>query len=231
MKFHWDDYYFHAIEFKWVVHHLSKMIQIAIVEDIDDIRKGLAMIINSSDAAECKHTFANAEKAFEVLHVQPVDVVLVDINLPGGMNGIELVGKLKPIHPTMQFMMCTVYEDNDLVFKALKVGATGYILKKTQPEKLIEAIKEIYEGGSPMSAQIARKVISSFQKPVVSEATQLLTRREQELLELLAQGFRYKEIADKLFLSIDTIRTHVRNIYRKLEVQSRAEALNKIYPR
>jgi DNA-binding NarL/FixJ family response regulator len=207
------------------------MIQVAIVEDIDDIRKGLAMIINASDAAECKHTFANAEKAFEVLNVQPVDVVLVDINLPGGMNGIELVHQLKPIHPTMQFMMCTVYEDTDLVFKALKAGATGYILKKTQPDKLIEAIKEIHEGGSPMSAQIARKVITSFQQPMVREATQLLTRREQELLELLAQGFRYKEIADKLFLSIDTIRTHIRNIYRKLEVQSRAEALNKIFPR
>jgi DNA-binding NarL/FixJ family response regulator len=207
------------------------MIQVAIVEDIDDIRKGLAMIINSSEAAECKHTFANAEKAFEVLRVQPVDVVLVDINLPGGMNGIELVHRLKPFHPTMQFMMCTVYEDDDLVFKALKAGATGYILKKTQPEKLIEAIKEIHDGGSPMSAQIARKVISSFQQPMVNEATQLLTRREQELLGLLAQGFRYKEIADQLFLSIDTIRTHIRNIYRKLEVQSRAEALNKIYPR
>lgn len=207
------------------------MIQVAIVEDIDDIRKGLAMIINGDEALECKHTFANAEKAIDVLSVQPVDVVLMDINLPGAMNGIDCVQKLKAVHPTMQFMMCTVYEDNDLVFRALKVGATGYILKKTQPEKLIEAIKEINEGGSPMSAQIARKVISTFQKPVINEAAQLFTRREQELLDLLSQGFRYKEIADKLFVSIDTIRTHIRNIYRKLEVQSRAEALNKIYPR
>jgi DNA-binding NarL/FixJ family response regulator len=207
------------------------MIQVAIIEDIDDIRKGLAMIINSQDGLECKHTFGNAEKAFEVLAVQPVDVALVDINLPGGMDGIELVHRLRPLHPTMQFMMCTVYEDNDLVFKALKVGATGYILKKTQPEKLIEAIGEIAEGGSPISAQIARKVISSFQKPAISDVAQLLTRREKELLDLLAEGYRYKEIADKLFLSIDTIRTHIRNIYRKLEVQSRAEALNKIYPR
>lgn len=207
------------------------MVQVAIVEDIDDIRKGLAMIINGDEELECKHTFANADKAIEVLSVQPVDVVLMDINLPGKLNGIDCVQKLKPLHPTMQFMMCTVYEDNDLVFKALKVGATGYILKKTQPDKLIEAIKEINVGGSPMSAQIARKVISSFQKPVLNEAAQLLTRREHELLDLLSQGFRYKEIADKLFLSIDTIRTHIRNIYRKLEVQSRAEALNKIYPR
>ncbi|MBL7862589.1 MAG: response regulator transcription factor [Cyclobacteriaceae bacterium] len=206
------------------------MIKVAIVEDIDDIRKGLAMIVNTNDSLECKHTFADADKAFAVLSVQPVDVVLVDINLPGGINGIELVHKLKPVHPHMQFMMCTVYEDSELVFKALKVGATGYILKKTPPAKLLEAIQEIYEGGSPMSAQIARKVISSFQKPVLNDVTQLLTKREQELLDLLAQGFRYKEIADKLSLSIDTIRTHIRNIYRKLEVQSRAEALNKIYP-
>ncbi len=207
------------------------MIKVAIVEDIDDIRKGLAMIINSSEATECKHTFADAEKAFEVLSVQPVEVVLVDINLPGGINGIELVQKLKPLHPTMQFMMCTVYEDSDLIFKALKAGATGYILKMIQSVKLLEAINEIYEGGSPMSAQIARKVITSFQKPVINDAAQLLTKREQELLDLLSQGYRYKEIADRLFLSIDTIRTHIRNIYRKLEVQSRAEALNKVYPR
>ncbi len=207
------------------------MIKVAIVEDIDDIRKGLAMIINSCDDTECKHTFSTAEKAFEVLSVQPVDVVLVDINLPGGMNGIELVHRLKPIHPDMQFMMCTVYEDSELVFKALKVGATGYILKNTQPAKMLDAIREIHSGGSPMSAQIARTVILTFHKPAVNDTTHLLTRREVELLDLLAQGFRYKEIADKLSLSIDTIRTHIRNIYRKLEVQSRAEALNKIYPR
>jgi DNA-binding NarL/FixJ family response regulator len=207
------------------------MIKVAIVEDIDDIRKGLAMIINSNDGIECKYAFADAEKAFDVLSVQPVDVVLVDINLPGGINGIELVHRLKPIHPAMQFMMCTVYEDSELVFKALKEGATGYILKNTQPAKLVEAIREIHEGGSPMSAQIARTVIQTFRKPVVNEVAHLLTRREKELVDLLAQGFRYKEIADKLCISIDTIRTHIRNIYRKLEVQSRAEALNKIYPR
>lgn len=207
------------------------MIQVAVVEDINDIRKGLAMIVNSDDKLECKHTFANAEKAIDVLSVQPVDVVLMDINLPGKLNGIDCVQKLKLLHPAMQFMMCTVYEDTELVFKALKVGATGYILKKTPPEKLIEAIKDIRSGGSPMSAQIARKVITSFQQPAHTEAVHLLTKREQELLELLAQGFRYKEIADQLFVSIDTIRSHIRNIYRKLEVQSRAEALNKIYPR
>ena len=224
-------YYFHVIDFNDNTIQLSIMIKVAIVEDNDDIRKGLVIFINSNDGTECKHTFADAESAFKVLSDNPVDVVLVDIDLPDGMNGIELVRQLKPIHPEMQFMICTVYEDSDLVFKALKVGATGYILKNTQPAKLLEAIREIHEGGSPMSAQIARTVILTFHKPVVNDATHLLTKREQELVDLLAQGFRYKEIADKLFISIDTIRTHIRNIYRKLEVQSRAEALNKIFPR
>jgi DNA-binding NarL/FixJ family response regulator len=158
------------------------MIQVAIVEDVDDIRKGLSMIINAAEGVECKHTFSTAEKAIEMLSVQPMDVVLMDINLPGKMNGIECVQKLKVIHPQMQFMMCTAYEDSELVFKALKVGATGYILKTVQPSKLMESIKEIYEGGSPMSSQIARKVISSFQKPLSNESTQLLSKREHELL-------------------------------------------------
>jgi DNA-binding NarL/FixJ family response regulator len=207
------------------------MIQVAIVEDVEEIRKGLSMIINATEGVECKYTFSLAEKAIQILSLQPVDVVLMDINLPGRMNGIECVQKLKAIQPQMQFMMCTAYEDTELVFNALKVGATGYILKTTLPPKLIESIKEIYLGGSPMSAQIARKVISSFQVPAREESIHLLSKREHELLDLLAKGYRYKEIADKLFLSIETIRTHIRNIYRKLEVQSRTEALNKAFPR
>lgn len=207
------------------------MIQVAIVEDLEEIRKGLSMIINAAEGVECKHTFSSAESAIPILSIQPVDVVLMDINLSGEMNGIECVKRLKAIHPQMQFMMCTAYEDTELVFNALKVGATGYILKTVQPPKLIESIKEIYEGGSPMSSQIARKVISSFQKPLIHESTHLLSKREYELLELMAKGYRYKEIAEKLFLSVETIRTHIRNIYRKLEVQSRTEALNKAFPR
>lgn len=207
------------------------MIQVAIVEDVDEIRKGLSMIINSAEGIECKHTFSTAEKAIQILSLEPVDVVLMDINLPGQINGIECVQKLKATQPQMQFMMCTAYEDSELVFNALKVGATGYILKTTLPPKLIESIKEICLGGSPMTAQIARKVISSFQMPALEEPIHLLSKREHELLDLLAKGYRYKEIADKLFLSIETIRTHIRNIYRKLEVQSRTEALNKAFPR
>jgi len=207
------------------------MIQVAIVEDVDEIRKGLSMIINAADGIECKHTFSTAEKAIHILSLEPVDVVLMDINLSGQINGIECVQKLKGAQPQMQFMICTAYEESELVFNALKVGATGYILKTMEPPKLIESIKEIYAGGSPMSATIARKVISSFQAPAFEEPSHLLSKREHELLELLAQGFRYKEIADKLSLSVETIRTHIRNIYRKLEVQSRTEALNKVFPR
>lgn len=208
------------------------MIRVAIVEDIDDIRKGLSVIINEGVDIECTANFSTAEKAFEVLSRQPVDVVLADINLPGAMNGIDLMRELKAIHPDMQFLMCTVYEDSELVFKALKIGASGYILKNMPPHKIQEAIREIHAGGSPMSAPIARMVINSFQQSSVvpNEAIKLLTSREQELLRLLADGYRYKEISDKMFISINTIRSHIRNIYRKLEVQSRIEAINKIYP-
>lgn len=204
------------------------MISIAIVEDIKDIREGLAGILNMSEGFTCTYCFSNAEEAISVLTKNPVDIVLMDINLPG-MNGIDCIIALKKVNPDTQFMMCTVYEDDEHIFNALKAGATGYILKNTEPGKLLDAIQDLHAGGSPMNALIARKVISSFQKPVVNNSMALLTAREQELLQLLATGLRYKEIADRLFLSTDTVRTHIRNIYRKLEVQSRTEALNKVF--
>ncbi len=206
------------------------MIRVAIVEDIKDIREGIASILDISEGFSCVHKFQSGEKAVETLKKDPVDVVLMDINLPG-INGIDCIIKLKELNSTMQFMMCTVYEDDEHIFNALKAGATGYILKKTEPGKLLDAIKDLYEGGSPMNAQIARKVISSFQQinPSTSVSLEMLTPREKELLQLLAKGLRYKEIADQLFLSTDTVRTHIRNIYRKLEVQSRMEAINKVF--
>lgn len=206
------------------------MIRVAIVEDIKDIREGIASILDISEGFSCVHKFQSGEKAVETLKKDPVDVVLMDINLPG-INGIDCIIKLKQLNSTMQFMMCTVYEDDEHIFNALKAGATGYILKKTEPGKLLDAIKDLYEGGSPMNAQIARKVISSFQQinPSTSVSLEMLTPREKELLQLLAKGLRYKEIADQLYLSTDTVRTHIRNIYRKLEVQSRMEAINKVF--
>jgi DNA-binding NarL/FixJ family response regulator len=202
-------------------------IRVAIVEDTKDIREGLAMLINASDGYSCTYVFENAEDALEKLPTDAPDVVLMDINLPG-MSGPECVKKLKPLCPQTQFLMCTVYEEDEHIFESLKSGATGYILKKTPPTKLLEAITDIHNGGSPMTGGIARKVLTSF-TPAVPTNTNDLSTREFEILEALAKGFRYKEIADKLFISIDTVRSHIRNIYEKLQVHSRTEALNKVF--
>jgi DNA-binding NarL/FixJ family response regulator len=149
-----------------------------------------------------------------------------------GISGIECIKQIKPALPLTQFMMCTVYEDNENVFDSLCAGATGYLLKNSPPGKITEAIIDLYHGGSPMSSTIARKVIRAFQ-PSVKQTTDIekLTKREREMLDLLAKGYRYKEIADRLFISFDTVRTHIHHIYEKLQVQSRTEALNKVFPR
>jgi len=161
------------------------------------------------------------------LVTEPVEIALFDVNLPG-MNGIDCIRKLKMVHPKTQCMVLTVYDKPDIIFEALKAGAISYLLKSTTTEKIIEAIAEVKNGGSPISSQIARKVIEAFAtKENANEYFQNLTRREQEMLENLSMGYRYKEIADKLFVSLDTVRTHVRNIYEKLQVNSRAEALKK----
>jgi DNA-binding NarL/FixJ family response regulator len=152
----------------------------------------------------------------------------MDINLPG-INGIECVKQLKLMCPDTQFIMSTVYEDDENIYESLKAGATGYLLKKTVPSRILEAIAEVHDGGSPMSAQIARRVIASFQKGDGIEESELLTVREKEILKNLSEGLRYKEIAAKLKISIETVRTHARRIYEKLHVQSRTEALNKVY--
>lgn len=201
------------------------MISVAIVEDTTEIRNGLAMLVNYSEGFRCEHTFSNAEEALTQIPTINPDVVIMDIHLPG-MSGIACVAKLKPLCPNTQFMMCTVYEDDTNVFEAIKAGATGYILKKTPPSKILEALQDIYNGGSPMSGQIARKLLLSFQ-PKANPLKETLSQREQEIVEMLSKGLRYKEIADKLFISVETVRTHIRNIYEKLQVNSRTEALNK----
>lgn len=204
------------------------MIAVAIVEDIKEIREGLKILINLSDGFSCENVYSTAEQALEQLPQTLTDVVLMDINLPG-INGIECVKQLKPLMPDTQFIMSTVYEDDENIYESLKAGATGYLLKKTVPSRILEAIDEVYQGGSPMSTQIARRVIASFQKEDDIEASELLTSREKEILKNLAEGLRYKEIAAKLKISIETVRTHARRIYEKLHVQSRTEALNKVY--
>ena len=203
------------------------MIQVAIVEDIREIKEGLELLIDSSEGFRCIKTYSNAEEAMADLPQINPDVVLMDITLPG-INGIEAVRSLKPKIPATQFIMSTVYEDDENIFESLKAGASGYLLKKTAPSKILESITEVYNGGSPMSSQIARKVIGSFQQKNSIEDSSLLTQREKEILKLLARGLRYKEIAAELTISIDTVRTHTRHIYEKLQVQSRIEAINKV---
>ncbi len=206
-------------------------INVAIVEDLEEIREALRVLINGSQGFSCTHVYADAEQALlELPNLKP-DVALVDIHLPG-LNGIECVQDLKDQMPATQFMMCTVYDDDDHIFDALKAGATGYILKRTSPAQILEAIRELHSGGSPMSSEVARRVINSIQKKhAPSEAVEILTQREKEILDYLALGFLYKEIADKLTISKETVKKHIHNIYEKLQVQTRTEALNKAFQR
>ena len=202
-------------------------IKVAIVEDNDRVREGLSTLIDGSEGFRCTAAYESAEEALRSLPAYNPDVVLMDIHLPR-MSGIECVVKLKESRPELQIMMLTVYEDNDSVFKSIVAGATGYILKRTPPAELLEAIRDLHEGGSPMSDQIARKVVQAFQEMGKSSSeTENLSDRELEILSYLAKGYNDKEIADKFFLSIKTVRTHLRNIYKKLHVRSRTEAVLK----
>jgi DNA-binding NarL/FixJ family response regulator len=204
------------------------MISIAIIEDDQVTRESLENIIQTTEGFECAGAFADAETGLEFLTGHPSDIVLMDIHLPV-MDGIECVRRLKAIHPEMQFIMCTIFRDDESVFNALKAGATGYLLKNDDPGRIVEAIHEIHAGGSPMTPQIARRVLESFKSPAVNDDIHLLTKRENEMLCLLVKGLRYKEIADKLFISVATVRTHIYNIYQKLHVQSRTDAINKLF--
>lgn len=208
------------------------MISVAIVEDKQSLREALAAYIKAEPDMLCLYCFSDAEQALQELSVNPVDVVLMDIHLPG-MSGIDCVRLLKEQHNKMQFMMCTIFEDEENVFNSLKAGASGYLIKGSMPDKIIAAIRDLAAGGSPMSAQIARRVMESFHvgKAYLNEDIATLTKRELELLNLLAKAFRYKEIADQLFISIETVRKHINNIYSKLHVQSRMEAVNKVFGR
>ncbi|MBK6348266.1 MAG: response regulator transcription factor [Bacteroidales bacterium] len=198
-----------------------------IVEDQEPVREGLRILINGSDGYQCTSACRTAEEALEILDALTPDVVLMDINLPG-MKGTDCVVHIKNRHPEIQVMMLTVFDNNEEIFKSLKAGATGYLLKKTPPVKLLESINEIMNGGSPMNGEIARKVVMTFARPSVSALQDSsLTTREYEILSCLSQGYLYKEIAEKLFISIDTVRTHIRSIYHKLQVQTRTEALLK----
>jgi DNA-binding NarL/FixJ family response regulator len=211
-------------------------ISVCIVDDNNELRAALEEIISMSDGYKCAGTISTADGAIRKLPLLKPDVVLMDINLGGGETGIDCVRELKPLMPSTNFMMCTVYEEDEKIFEALNAGASGYILKKTAPGKLLEAIRELYQGGAPMSSQIARKVVAAFQKntpaPGASENDlAALSNREKEILELLSRGLMYKEIAAALFISQETVRKHVYHVYEKLHVSNRVEAVNKFYGR
>lgn len=206
-------------------------IQVAIVEDDEEIRANLTHRIGETPSLRLLGSYADAESAMTDLPRHKPDVVLMDINLPG-MDGVECVRHLKTKLPASQFVMLTVYEDNNRLFKSLMAGASGYLLKRTPPAKLLAAIKEAHAGGSPMTPQIARRVVQHFQQlPQPSSELQKLTPRETEVLTQLAKGFRYKEIVDNLGISSGTLHSYIRNIYEKLHVHSRTEAVVKFLNR
>jgi len=204
---------------------MSEVIKVIIVEDDQSVREGLQILINGSEGYNCVAACSSAEEALKIIPQYLPHVVLMDINLPG-MNGIECVVCIKSAHPEIQVMMLTVFDNTDEIFKSLTAGATGYLLKKTPPSKLLEAITELVNGGSPMSGEIARKVVQTFMKPVLYQYPEAnLTPREEEILSYLAKGYLYKEIANTLFINIETVRTHIHKIYQKLQVRTRTEAL------
>jgi len=198
--------------------------KIAIVEDGTVIRQGLERMLNRSKEFCCAGCYDCAEAAIEGIAREIPDVVLMDINLPG-MDGVECVRQLKPRYTQMQIVMLTIYDNLEQVFEALTAGATGYLLKQTPPDELLEALRDVAQGGSPMSSQIARKVVQSFHAGTQLGEVEKLSEREKKVLDLLAKGFLLKEIAEQMGLSYDTVRTYVRRIYEKLHVHSRAQAV------
>lgn len=204
-------------------------ITVTIVEDIDEVRLSLEKLVQSSDDFKLLNSCSSAELAQEKIIEEQPSIAIMDINLPG-MSGIECIRRVKDECPNTQFMMYTIFEDDEKVFEALEAGASGYLLKKTSKEKILEALKELHEGGSPMSTQIARKVIRSFQRRNhLGKDSSLLTPKEHEVLDLLSKGFLYKEIGDNLHISLNTVKQHIHKIYQKLHVSNRTEAVNRLY--
>jgi DNA-binding NarL/FixJ family response regulator len=202
------------------------MISVSVVDDEGRLRQSIETFVNGSPGFRCLSTFSSGEAALEKLPLEWPDVILMDIHL-SGMSGIECVRRLKAMKPDVQIVMLTVYEDPDQIFAALEAGATGYMLKRLTPARLLEAIKDVHAGGSPMSHSIARKVLASFQKPGQSADKGNLSPREHMVLDCLAKGFTYQKTGDALKISLHSVRTYVRRIYEKLHVHSRTEAVAK----
>ena len=205
-------------------------IKVAIVEDLAEVRDGLAELVGSDKELLLVECFENAEAAIQKLPVLHADIVLMDINLPG-MSGIECIRSIKEKCPLTQFMMFTVYENDEKVVQALQAGATGYLLKRTEAPRILESIKELNQGGSPMSSNIARKLLNIFFDKKKANKKEILSERENMVLQVLADGLLYKEIADRLNIAHGTVRQHIHNIYEKLHVSNRTEAVNKYFDR
>ncbi len=203
------------------------MIKVAIIEDNNSLRNNLENLFNKTDGIRCVVSLTNLLNVVSEIGKVLPDIILMDIGLPH-ISGIEGVRTVKDNFPQIQVLMFTVFEDDEKIFDAIRAGASGYLLKKTPPEEIVEAIIELYHGGAPMSASIARKVILSFQSQAPSVQDFQLTAREKEILYSLVDGLSYKKIAEKHFVSISTIRTHICNIYDKLHVNSKAEAVAKV---
>jgi DNA-binding NarL/FixJ family response regulator len=202
-------------------------IRIAVVEDDKMVREVLEILLSGTPGFMCVASFGNGEDAVAGLPGVNPDVVLMDINLPG-ISGIECIARIKDQDLPMLFIMLTIFEDSDAIFQSLSAGASGYLLKQTPPARLLEAIQDVYQGGSPMSREIARKVVQSFQhSSSLPGADNLLTKREEEILSYLVKGLLYKEIAALLLIGVETVRTHLRHIYEKLQVRTRSEAIVK----
>jgi DNA-binding NarL/FixJ family response regulator len=205
-------------------------IMVSIVEDLAEVRQGLAELIASDRELFLVGSFEDAESAVVQLPALQADIVLMDINLPG-MSGIDCIRIIKTKCPATQFLMFTVYENDEKVLQALQAGATGYLLKRTEPKRILESIKELSQGGSPMSSNIARKLLNIFLNEKVKTKKDILSDRENEVLRLLADGLLYNEIAAQLFIGHGTVRQHIHNIYEKLHVHNRTEAVNRYFER
>jgi DNA-binding NarL/FixJ family response regulator len=209
---------------------MTNKISVSIVEDIPEVRQTIEKYIQQSDHFVFEKAYSNSESAIKDLETQIPDIMIMDINLPG-MNGIDCISEIRKKNTTTQFLIFTVFEDDDKIFDALKAGAMGYLLKRTPKEQLLEALLDLHNGGSPMSTSIARKVIQSFSKISPSNYENTISKKEREVIELLAKGFLYKEIGDKLGISLNTVKQHLHNIYKKLQVDNKTEAINKYFNR
>ncbi len=203
-------------------------IKVCLVEDSKEVREGMTNLLSFDERFEMLAAYTDAESALEYLPAWDADIVIMDINLPG-MSGIDCIKKVKKQCPHSQFIMFTIYENDEKVFQALEAGANGYLLKKTPFSKITDSLIELHEGGAPMSTQIARKVIDRIHIHESEDEKNILSPRENEILQLLSKGLLYKEISDKLNITTGTVRQHIHRIYEKLHVQNRTEAINKAF--